>query len=342
MAKLNNSLILTFCFAILSCSRLSSLNMLPYQGVRNVKNTIWFHLEGLTQEHVALIKFIKKSQTDKTVFEQMNCVGQVWNYNFFELRPNPLDSFLMFLTGTKESSKSCAVYGSEPFWARETRETEIVILENSIEASSSFDLINKCDEKEVHTEFFRPKSLIMRKGDESKVFHKLSLKGVNQGIQYDLSCQQGQCQTSMAENVNSIIADFKKANNRFMLVVRDGTIKKLVEQRKVIKLREYLLELERLLNDLIRQNIKSNDTLLVITSSNGLPIELPMSGAEWRKFESTGQNILYKRESLISPVYVRGPGSQNFCGLFEAAEFSKRLYWEDESTFLFSDLGLFQ
>jgi hypothetical protein len=342
MIKLENLLILIFLAHTLSCSRVTTLNMLPYQGVRNVKNTIWFHLEGLSEEHVALIKFIKKSQTDKTAFEQMNCIGQVWNYNFFDLRPKSLDSFMMFLAGSKDTANTCGSFANEPVWFNQAKDQEVVMIEHNIHENQSIDLFSKCDEKEVHNEFLKSKTLIMRKAAGQKLFHNLSIKEIEPGLQYDLSCQQGECQTSLSENIMTLLNDIRKSNQGVFLVIRDGSINKLINEKKVIKLREYLLELEKLFGEVIKIQSRTDDTRLIITSSNSIPIELPSSGEEWRKFENSGINVLYKRESLQSPLYVRGPGSQNFCGIFEAADFSKRLYWEEDNKFLLFDFGWFR
>ena len=72
--------------------------------------------------------------------------------------------------------------------------------------------------------------------------------------------------------------------------------------------------------------MKDDKEMLVILSGSGpLNLEFPESGKKWFQFEKSGKNVVFRRESLMSPIIATGASSENFCGIYHEAGIFKRL-----------------
>ena len=49
-----------------------------------------------------------------------------------------------------------------------------------------------------------------------------------------------------------------------------------------------------------------------------------LKGKGWGSFIAGKNNLIYKRSSVISPLWVKGPRAENYCGMYEEAEFLQR------------------
>jgi len=65
----------------------------------------------------------------------------------------------------------------------------------------------------------------------------------------------------------------------------------------------------------------------LLSSAASYGLEFPNQGKDWIKFEKSGENVLYKKQSLLSPLFAHGAQAQNMCGIYEESEVAKRLIW---------------
>ena len=65
--------------------------------------------------------------------------------------------------------------------------------------------------------------------------------------------------------------------------------------------------------------------LIIFSGSGSKNFEFPGPGRSWFDYEKSGKNIIYKKDSLMSPIIATGASSENFCGIYHEAGVFKRL-----------------
>ena len=70
---------------IYGCSGGSTLNLKSHHFDNIPRQIIWIQVPGLSEEHLATLKFVMSHTGEKTAFEEMPCIGKMWHYNLFEL-----------------------------------------------------------------------------------------------------------------------------------------------------------------------------------------------------------------------------------------------------------------
>ena len=86
-----------FCLVVLifqGCSRVRTLNLKKHEYSRIPQKIIWIQVAGLRPEHLSMIKFARGEGEKRLSIEKSNCVGTLWNYNLFDLRPKAKEGFL--------------------------------------------------------------------------------------------------------------------------------------------------------------------------------------------------------------------------------------------------------
>jgi hypothetical protein len=110
---------------VFSCTRMGRLNNNKHVfGILPTK-IIWIQVAGLQDEHLAFLKFyrpLSKNSSGKTQevhqgLENINCLGKMWTYNIYELRPNPKLGFMSQITGKKNIKNNCTDYAHRPIWS---------------------------------------------------------------------------------------------------------------------------------------------------------------------------------------------------------------------------------
>ena len=108
-------------------------------------------------------------------------------------------------------------------------------------------------------------------------------------------------------------------------MIRDFSYLSALKRKKGKVAKEILRELDKTI-DYFSQLVKSdNETMLLITSAEPYKLALPKMGKSWFDFEKRGKNLIYYRPSLISPLFVQGARSENFCGLYHETDIFKRI-----------------
>jgi hypothetical protein len=314
-------------FLVLSgCSTVRTLNLTPHKFSSRPKNIVWLQIAGFQEEHLAMIRF-NSPQSAITSFEDVDCAGKAWNYNLFGLRPKASDGFLSQIVGSKNITSSCEDFSKKPLWAFFNPSANKVGIFEIEAGEGSLSVSKSCLGKE---NFLENTTLWkMEKGGQDNLFHYLDSESFEKNkVYYDKSCLKGNCFATLYDNVKSIWNRFKKGQGQSIFMIRDFSFLKALNSKNIPKAREILVELEKTLKFMKEELKRNDDTLFLVTSSEARHLELPRKGKEWSEFEAKGKKVIFRNSSLLSPVLVKGPGSENFCGIYEEYELLKRVFWE--------------
>lgn len=325
--------LLVFIF-IGSCSRVHLLGMQKHEFSVQPKHIVWFQIAGLSEEHLAMLRFAIQANERKTSFESMECLGKMWSYNFYNLRPQAGQGFLAQLVGKDDIKNSCSDYAFSPLWrSLEQFNYKTFILENGATVENSLLNSLKCPDVPEKRSFLDQVTLwsmskAPQKTDVLYHYQDKIVEGVDKPvIAFDRACQDGVCFSSLSENVRSLYRKIIADKKSYIFIIRDFNLESLLKDGKIGEAREILSELEKLVNFFHVEASSNSSMEILVTSSAARPIEFPDQGTSWLQFENQGKNILYKKTALSSPAFAFGAGAENFCGIFSEADVYTRLLW---------------
>lgn len=313
------------------CSRVSTLGLRAHNYSQAPTNIIWFQVPGLTTEQVAMLKFAKASSDKLIAMEDFTCQAQMWSYNLYDLRPKAELGLISQMSGSKNVTSSCGELPQRPFWDYfNERGYSVGVYEHGASSQQSLHRSTSCPEapsswKENLTLWLTQKT--PTKAADPKYFHyqEESEFGPSQ-VYYDRSCQEGaSCHSGLYDNSASIWKRFKNERGLNVYVIRDFSYLNALKSKNISLARARLAEIEKTLGYFMYTKAASEKTLLLLTSSAAQRIELPESGQQWATFEKEGRHALFKRTSLTSPAFAKGPRAENFCGVFEEHEVLGRM-----------------
>lgn len=314
----------------IACTRLQTINLKPHYYSERPNHVIWIQIAGLTDQHLPLLRFNNPDTDYRTQFEMSDCIGKMWAYNLFDIRPMASQSFLAQMTSSKNIKASCDDYLKKPTWSYFAEEGyKTSILENGATNDESLEKFLVCGNPK-HTDM--KNTLMVRMGPDSTSgvgsFHYEDREDLQGGLYYDKSCQKGLCYSSFFNNAKKILNNLGSTNNRTFYILRDFTYLKALRKKDISRAKEFLQEVDKLLVWVESQ--KRLDTLVLITGAEGLELDFPKEGKEWSDFERSAKNLVVRNSTLLSTAFARGPMAENFCGLFDETEISKRLLYKPE------------
>lgn len=323
-----------FIFAA-SCARVQTLNMKPHAYSERPQHIVWIQIAGFSEEHIPLLKFNVADAAHKTNMEQVDCVGKMWNFNLYQLRPEASKSFTSQMTGSKNVGGTCADYETKasPVYLQEVG-YEVAFLESGTAIEQSLERSLGCsNNKMVNLTYMRMYKMGAGATAAQKNFHYQDSpdqvsESMKPGLYIDRSCQNGICYSSLSNNFKTLWTRLTKDRLKTFFIVRDFNFQKALKKKDLTLAKESLLEIDRIIGSLPVE--RADEILLLVTGADSLPLEFPLQGKEWAEFEKTGKNIIYKNASLMSPVLARGPMAENFCGIFDEAEMLKRTIYKPE------------
>ena len=109
----------------------------------------------------------------------------------------------------------------------------------------------------------------------------------------------------------------------FVFIIRNFNYLKALKNKNILEVRNLLLELEEL--HAFFKDEKEKEMLIIFSGSGSKNFEFPGPGRSWFDYEKSGKNIIYKKDSLMSPIIATGASSENFCGIYHEAGVFKRL-----------------
>lgn len=285
-------------------------------------------IAGLTEEHFALLRFNLQSSNNMTSFERATCLGKVWAFNLYDLRPDVRNSFLSQMVGSSNIKSSCVDYSLSPFWQFEKdAEFSIGIFESGFKKSDSLVESKTCN---PHAEGWNSPTYWVMRSDEGKGkgFHYQEKLEMEKGeVYHDKSCKGKICYSSAQTNIKKVWESFSSKPGKKIFIIRDGSYLDALERKDIAGAREALSEIEKI-NSHFYQLLKNKpNALVLVTSAKVRNFEFPLEGKEWAEFEKSGKNIFFRNSSLLSPVFASGASSENFCGIYNENEIGRRIFW---------------
>lgn len=321
-------LIILVSIFIAGCARQQTIGLQSHQFNASPRNIIWFQVPGLTNEHLALLRFSLGDAQVTTAFEDMVCSGTMWSFNLNELRPEAAISYLSQMTSRRAITASCENLPEESIWTflRE-QGYSMGLYEYGANEVQSYERTLECTEHEeswkrgVH--FWLSKKA--PEGQENFFhFQELSdLKGP--GVYYDTTCQGRQCFADFQSNVNSLWRRFRGDRGRAILIIRDFSYLNALLRKDLVAARERLVEIEKTLSSFTRNPDVLRESLVLLTSAQGVQLEFPAQGQQWREFEASGRHVVFRNTTLVSPAFAWGQRSENFCGQYPENQILARI-----------------
>lgn len=314
-----------FILTLASCGQVTTINFNKHIYNTQPTKIVWFQIAGLTDEHLALLKFNQTSTMNKISFENMTCSGRLWNYDLFNIRSQPQLGFLSQIVGKKNIKNTCEDFALEPIWDTfEKNGYRTYILENNVTHEKSLDQKLTCEK--TNPSFMQKVALYRMSEGKGEEFHFSENIGVVPGLTYfDKSCRKENCYSGLFNNFQAIHEKIKNVNYNYLYIVRDFGLYEALKEKKIILAKDRLAEIERTLQVLMDQAALDKEMTILISSSAPYEIEFPSAGEKWQEFDKNGSNIIFHNTSLMSPLYIYGARSENFCGIMEQAQVFERL-----------------
>lgn len=318
-------------FSFLGCTRLQTINLKPHLYSERPSNIIWIQIAGFTDQQIPLLRFNNPDANAHTEFESVDCLGKMWSFNLFDLRPTASQGFLSQLTGSKNIKGSCDDLTRQPIWSSLSElGYRSAILENGVSETESLEKFLTCGENQKN--YMKGISFI-RMGPEQKVgvpsFHYQDTSNLPiSGLAYDKSCQGGKCYSSFLNNSKKILNNINDVGNKHFYLLREFAYLRALKEKDLGTAKNILKDINQLMLWIESQN--RNDVLVIITGTEGLEIDFPKEGKEWSEFVRKGKNLNIKNSTLLSTVFAKGPMAENFCGLFDEADMPIRILYKPE------------
>jgi len=317
----------------LGCARVKTINLKEHTFNLEPKILIWFQVEGLAPEQLAMLRFAKYSAGYRTAFESSTCFGGMWNYNLFKLRPNGYEGFLSQLTGKSNIKNSCEDFKHRPLWDYlKEKEFKSGVFEIGASGKTSLERAWKCEEGQEFKKNLTLWKMSPNKKRSKFVFNVLEKAHFEKGMVYfDKSCDRRRCHGDIVESIKNVFNNFAAKESFTLFIIKDHTYARAIRQKKVKKAREILSQLEELYFYFTTKFKKHRNPLILVTSSAVRNIELPNAGRDWKTFEKNGRKVLFRRNSLMSYALASGAGAENFCGIYGESEILRRIIWRPEN-----------
>ena len=304
-----------------------TLNGNPHYFGKHPQEIVWLQIAGFSEEHLAMLRFGQNNSLEKTMFERASCVGKIWNYNLYDLRPTAHQSFMAQILGKKNITGSCEDSKKRPLWSYlEETGYQIGFFEVGAGKNNSMEDLYSC-KKSTH---FKKNlmSWFMRDGKgKGEIFHYQEKKNFRPGVvYYDKSCVNNICYAGLFNNISSIYPRFRQEASSSFFLLRDYSYQEALKNKDIKKARQILTQLGEVMQ-YFNEVLKERDALFLVTSAASKGLEFPLEGRQWFQFEKDGGNLFYRRPLLMSSVLASGAGAEHFCGIFEESEIFSRILW---------------
>lgn len=313
---------------LLSCSKVQTLNMNDHNFNKEPRKIIWLQIAGFDYKQLPMIRYTRSQSVAPSSLEMFDCLGALWSYNLYKLRPNAEDSFLAQMTGKTNIHRSCHDAALDPFWKYLPANINVGIFETEGGERQSLSSLLSCKKKssfydQVWLWKMEPSK---EKLKSSRYFHYLDRGELKlPGVYYDRSCKKMGCYSSFYSNILSLFERFSKDKERFVFVVRDFSYAKALASKNIPLSREILSDLEKVVDYFFDSLNYKQDSLLLVTSAATKRIDLPPSGMKWKDFIRKGKGVLFHQNGLSSVALAKGARSENFCGIYEESDILRRL-----------------
>ncbi len=319
-----------FCLLFIlfwGCARVQTLNMDKHQYSERPQSVIWIQVPGLNIEQLALLKLSNKDVFDKTNFEKSSCVGHMWNFNLYDLKVESKKALFSQLNGSPNIKGTCDDFNQKPVWKYfQEMGYQAAIFEQVTSVEESVLRSISCSSNQS---YIGENDLILMMSPQnftnSPEFHRFEKNWPLKGIAYDKACLSGECASTLEANIQDFYSQWAKLDGKNFLLIRNTVLEKALLKKDLVRIKEALSELNRLINYFLQKN--GNRGLLLITSSNSMAIELPEDKKAMLDFEKTGKNFIVRNSNVFSNVLSYGAMAENFCGIYKEYEILKRILY---------------
>ncbi len=320
------ALLVGIAWGIFGCSQVNTLNLQKHKFGTTPFKIVWLQVAGLSEEHLAMLRFAYPSTTQKTSFEYMQCIGKAWNYNLYDIRPSAKNSFLSQLTGKKNIKQSCDDYGPKPIWGYlEEYGYSSGIFEIGANRNNSLESSAACT-KGKYLQNATMWRMNKKTDSNSLLFHLSEKTDFDKGkIYYDRSCQKKECFSGVLSNVRSVFERYRRNKSKYLFLIRDFSYLKALQDKRTGDAREILREIDRIV-EYFRDAVEfQKDALILLTTAASVKLDFPKKGKDWQKFEASGKKLIFGNKSVVSSVFALGARSENFCGFYEESDILTRI-----------------
>jgi hypothetical protein len=315
-----------FLFIVFGCAQVTSLNLKKHQFGKIPTQIVWIQVAGLAPEHLVLLKYSYPSIKFKTAFEDSLCLGNMWEYNLYDLRPDAKAGFLAQMTGKKNIKNDCSDYTLKPIWSYLNNQGyKVGVFEGESSEKESLLHSRTCKQGQ---KFLEGTTLWrMSKPTGKNTFHANENKKYRENtIYYDKSCASKECFSTLSRNIEETFKSFSRSSKNFLYIVRNFQYAKYLKQKNIPKAKSELSEINSVLDNFQKMADKNSDMLVLLTSAKAVGIDFPRSGREWKQYEKRGKYLFSRKSKLISTVYASGARAENFCGIYDQSQILTRIF----------------
>ena len=325
---MKKNLFKTFLILIAAgCAQVTSLNLQKHQFGKLPTKIVWIQVAGLSEEHLALLKYSYPTADIKTALENSLCIGKAWEYNLFSIRPDAASGFLSQMTGKKNVKNSCEDYELKPIWSYMLpKGYKAGIFEGETRPENSLLEAVECG-KESFLKGLRIWKMDRKPPKGADFFHVEETKEfLPNNVYYDRSCLSGDCFSSLSANVEKTFENFSRNAGNYLYIVRNFRYLERLKAGSPGKAKEELAQLDKIVAYFQSIAAKRNDFLLLVTSSAARDADFPLQGKQWEAYERSGKNFTAAKSDLVSSIFVNGARAENFCGIYEQSEIMPRIF----------------
>lgn len=318
-------------FLLSGCSGQATIGTKSHSFAEKAKHIVWLQIEGLSPEHLAMTGF----SNDKTngPISSFSCLGLMWNYNLYKLRPTATEGFMAQTLGSRNIKRSCSDIDRDPVWSYFQNVGYEVGLFSSQKGSAKEFSYEQCEQYKNMTQKAWVWKREKNKTDAPFFHFQEEMLTPNPSVMYDKSCQQKSCGISFVDHAFKAWKAFSKDNSRTFFVVRDQLYRKNLQRGNLEQAKKRLIEVLSLL-DMIKKESQKISVSFVVSTSGSLKLDMPKQGTPWKKMVNGIGRTGHRSSSLNSYVWAKGPGAENFCGSFNESEMLKRFLWLPDGNFV--------
>jgi hypothetical protein len=291
------------------------------------QKVIWLQVAGFSDELLPLLKFNNLSADISLFADRADCIGKMWNYNLFNLRPKASSSFLSQMYGLKNVKNECESNTKDSVINSYIQDGyQTYIFESSVNDGDSLERLFSCKKVE-NLKMFR----MSPTQNYNQLFHYQEIndekiRNLTSGVYYDKACQKGICYSSLISNLKAVLTNLIKDSSKNLIIVRDYSLLNAIKNKDINLLKESMGELGQI-TKWFELSVGSN-ALILVTGAESTMIDYPAEGLEWEEYLKANKNVFFRTNSLLSTAISKGAMAENFCGLFDEAEIYNRLNYE--------------
>jgi hypothetical protein len=315
---------------IISCTQVNTINLKKHQFDQHPNKIVWIQVANLDLEHITLSKFSLPTMENQTSFEDFLCMGKMWNFSLFELRPESHVSMLIQSTGKKNIKSTCDDLNEKAIWSYLNKlNYKIGVFENEPTELQSLTFYNSCKIEKQDPILKNVTMWKMAKAplNNKDFFHVSDAKmTLENQVYYDKSCLTGECYTLFSENIINEFEKFSKNTKNFLFQIRDFSYAKATTLKNVSKIKLALNDLDKVIKYFQKKLERNEDMLLIVSGASPIGLDFPAGGTEWAQFEQNGANLNYKNGLLTSFALASGARAENFCGYYDQSQIFERIF----------------